>query len=131
MSNRFSVASTDKQDAQLLGTLAQVAAIWIVSDAGYYFLLPLFGVQANYNAGSLAVTLYYGFWVGITVIIFWPAFCQLAPMRPLGHIRESPDEPCRLVACLRWLHFIRSVRASSPPFIRAGCAKSFRLAAHR
>lgn len=76
VSNGFFITSIDKKDAQLLGTLAQIAAIWIVSNAGYYFLLPLFGVQANYNAGSLAVTLYYGFWVGITVITFWPVYAN-------------------------------------------------------
>lgn len=58
----------------MLWTLAQIAAIWIVSDLGYYFLLPALGVQSNYNAGSIAVTLYYVFWTGIVVITFWPLY---------------------------------------------------------
>jgi len=74
VSSRFSIAAIDPQKAQLMRTLAQIAAIWTVSDAGYYFLLPALGVQASYNAGSIAVTLYYGFWVGIAVITFWPLY---------------------------------------------------------
>src|SRR5579864_490951 len=55
-------------------TLAQIAAIWVASDIGYYFLLPALGVQPSYNAGSVGVTLYYVFWVGIAVITFWPVY---------------------------------------------------------
>jgi len=76
VSKSFAIGVMRPQTARVLGTVAQIAAIWIVSDAGYYFLLPLFGVQASYNTGSLAVTLYYGFWVGITVITFWPVYAS-------------------------------------------------------
>lgn len=71
---RLTTGWLDEQRAAMLWTLAQIAAIWIVSDAGYFLLLPLFGVQPNYNAGSVAVTLYYSFWVGIAVITFWPLY---------------------------------------------------------
>src|SRR3989304_5346296 len=54
--------------------LAQIGAFWVASDAGYYFLLPALGAPANYNAGSVAVTLYYSFWIGIVVITFWPLY---------------------------------------------------------
>ena len=74
MFNRFSVNVGRPEDAQFAQTLAQIAAIWIVSDLGYYFLLPALGVQPNYNAGSVAITLYYVFWVGIAVITFWPLY---------------------------------------------------------
>ena len=60
--------------APVAWTLAQIAAIWIASDIGYYFLLPALGVQPSYNAGSVGVTLYYVFWVGIAVITFWPVY---------------------------------------------------------
>lgn len=60
--------------AQLIATLAQIAGLWIVSDLGYYLLLPALGVQTTYNAGSIAITLYYVFWVGIAVIMFWPLY---------------------------------------------------------
>ncbi len=62
------------QKNELLWTLIQIAAIWLVSDIGYYFLLPAIGAQANYSSGSLAVTLYYAFWIGIAVITFWPLY---------------------------------------------------------
>lgn len=55
-------------------TLFQVAAIWVVSDVGFYLLLPVLGIPVSYNTGSMAVTLYYAFWVGIAVITFWPVY---------------------------------------------------------
>lgn len=64
----------DAKKAQLIWAVAQIAAIWTASDAGYYFLLPALGAAANYNAGSIAITLYYGFWLGIAVITFWPLY---------------------------------------------------------
>jgi hypothetical protein len=36
--------------------------------------LPALGVEASYNAGSIAITLYYVFWVGIAIITFWPVY---------------------------------------------------------
>ena len=62
------------QKTDLAWTFAQIAAIWTASDLGYYLLLPALGVQASYNAGSVAITLYYVFWVGIAVITFWPVY---------------------------------------------------------
>jgi hypothetical protein len=74
MSKRIATHEIDARKAQLVWAIAQIAAIWTVSDAGYYFLLPAFGVAPNYNAGSVAVSLYYGFWIGIAVITFWPLY---------------------------------------------------------
>lgn len=62
------------ENSRLLRRLAQVAAIWALSDAGYYHLLPMFGVLPSYNSGALAITLYYTFWIGIAVITFWPLY---------------------------------------------------------
>jgi hypothetical protein len=72
-SNRSCVGVTGRQRAELIWPLAQIAGIWTISDIGY-FLLPALGLQASYNAGSVAVTLYYAFWVGIAVITFWPLY---------------------------------------------------------
>jgi hypothetical protein len=66
----------DRKKVTLLLTVAQIAAIWSVSDLGYYYLLPILGVQPNYNDGSVAVTLYYAFWIGIAVITFWPVYAR-------------------------------------------------------
>lgn len=60
----------------LARTLAQIAVLWTASDGGYYLLLPLLGVQPNYNTGSIAVTLYYGFWAGVAAIAFWPLYSR-------------------------------------------------------
>jgi hypothetical protein len=69
-------ATTKPETILLLVTLAQIATIWIVSDLGYYYLLPALGAQPSYNDGSVAVTLYYVFWIGITVITFWPLYAS-------------------------------------------------------
>jgi hypothetical protein len=74
VSKRSVSKTTGAQRAQLVRPLAQLAAIWTVSDAGYYFLLPALGVTASYNEGSVAITLYYSFWIGIAVITFWPLY---------------------------------------------------------
>lgn len=55
-------------------TLAGIAVFWVASDIGYYFGLPLIGRQASYNEDPIAVSLYYLFWVGLTVIVFWPVY---------------------------------------------------------
>ena len=62
------------RNLRLAATTALIAAIWVVSDLGYYFLLPTLGVAPDYNLGSVAVSLYYVFWVGVAVIAFWPQY---------------------------------------------------------
>lgn len=74
--SRCSIGGIDPQKAALLWTVAQIAAIWTISDIGYYYLLPALGVQPSYNGGSVAVTLYYVFWIGIVVITFWPVYAS-------------------------------------------------------
>jgi hypothetical protein len=60
--------------SELAWTVAQIAVVWVAADLGYYFLLPALGVNPGYNAGSVAVAIYYAFWVGIAVITFWPLY---------------------------------------------------------
>ena len=74
MPKRSFPKATDAPSARTVWTLAQIGALWAASDAGYYLLLPALGATANYNAGSVAVTLYYSFWIGIVVITFWPLY---------------------------------------------------------
>lgn len=64
----------------LIRTLIQVAAIWIASDIGYYILLPLLGLQPNYNISPVGITIYYAFWIAITVSIFWDVFREWKPI---------------------------------------------------
>ncbi len=54
--------------------IALIALIWIISDLGYYFLLPKLGVSPEYNQSGLAIALYYSYWVGLSVILFWPLY---------------------------------------------------------
>jgi hypothetical protein len=76
VSDRSVLKAIAARRAQLVWTIAQIAIIWTVSDAGYYYLLPALGVQPNYNGGSVAVTLYYACWIGIAVITFWPVYAR-------------------------------------------------------
>ena len=69
-------AANDAPEGRLWGTLALIASIWVVSDLGYYFLLPLLGVKPSYNAGSVAIMLYYIFWIGIAIISFWDLYSR-------------------------------------------------------
>lgn len=65
-------------DTQSLSLLVQIAGLWILADLGYYLLLPALGVQPSYNAASIAISLYYIFWVGIAVITVWPIYASWA-----------------------------------------------------
>ncbi len=74
MSDHFSADVDNPPSPDLRWTLGQIAAVWVISDIGFYFFLPALGVPSSYNADPVAVTLYYGFWVGIAVITFWPVY---------------------------------------------------------
>jgi hypothetical protein len=62
----------------LISTILWIVAIWIASDLGYYFGLPLLGIRLNYNAASVAIALYYFFWIGVAVIAFWDHYQRWA-----------------------------------------------------
>lgn len=76
MSDSSSTNASRPPRIQLLWTIAQIAAFWAVSDVGFYVLLPVLGLQPSYNAASIAITLYYVFWVGVAVITFWPLYAS-------------------------------------------------------
>jgi hypothetical protein len=69
---------SDPSEDRLGQTLAFIAAIWFTSDLGYYFVLPMLGVRPSYNAGSVAIALYYIFWIGIAIITFWDIYVRWA-----------------------------------------------------
>ena len=60
--------------AQFIRAFGKIAVLWIVSDIGYYLLLPVLGIEASYNASPVAVALYYGFWAVIAVVTFRPLY---------------------------------------------------------
>lgn len=71
---------------RLLVELAKLAGIWTAADAGFYFLLPLLGVEPSYNASPVAVSGYFAAWWLLAGAVFrktyaewsyyarWPAF---------------------------------------------------------
>ena len=52
----------------LFTVLAEIVAIWILSDIGYYLLVPLIG---DYSTHPFKMAAYYLFWVVVTLINFW------------------------------------------------------------
>lgn len=54
----------------LMRDLGLIAGIWIVSDLGYYFVLPALSFEPNYNHDPIATATYYVFWIGVAVITF-------------------------------------------------------------
>jgi hypothetical protein len=76
MLSRLRLVGVRLQATRLIWTVAPIAAAWVLADIGYYFLLPALDVQPSYNAGPVAVALYYAFWVGIAVIAFWPQYAS-------------------------------------------------------
>lgn len=98
--------------------IAYIALIWVISDLGYYFLLPRLGVTPAYNESSLAIALYYSYWVGFSVVLFWPLYATWQ--------RESRWQPFenRLVSVAIWtvcfvgaVAFVGFVMPALPPFI--------------
>lgn len=63
---------TGRRLAELLALLA----LWILSDLSYFRLLPVLGIRPNYNDSPVSVTLLYLFWLGVTVISFWPIYAS-------------------------------------------------------
>jgi hypothetical protein len=69
-------ASVSAQDTPLARTLAQIAAIWVLSDLGFYVLLPALGLPARYNTDPVTVSIHYLDWIGIAIITFWPLYAR-------------------------------------------------------
>jgi len=57
-----------------LGPAAGAALLWVLSDLGFYFLLPVLGIAPDYNTSGVQIALYYGFWCGVAAIAFWPHY---------------------------------------------------------
>jgi len=54
--------------------ILEVASIWLISNIGYYLFLPALGFGGGYNVDPIQITLYYLFWIGVTVFAFWDIF---------------------------------------------------------
>ena len=99
-------------------TIIYIAMIWAISDLGYYFLLPQLGVTPEYNESSLAIALYYSYWVGFCIVLFWPLYATWQLQS-----RWQPFEN-RLVSVSIWtvfflgaVAFVGYVMPALPPFV--------------
>ena len=111
MPDSSSIKVNAPRRAALIWTLAQIAIVWTVSDIGFYLLLPMLGLQPSYNEASIAITLYYIFWVGITVITFWPLYTSWS-LYGRWASREPREQLCCLVHFFCCLHIVRGIRPS-------------------
>lgn len=50
--------------------IALIAAIWILSDRGFYYLLPALKVVPDYTQDPITTATYYVFWIGVALITF-------------------------------------------------------------
>lgn len=50
--------------------IALIAAIWILSDLGFYYLLPALKFVPDYNHDPITNATYYVFWIGVAIITF-------------------------------------------------------------
>jgi hypothetical protein len=74
--NQISTHLTTYRQPLPARALAEIAAIWVLSDIGYYFALPALNIDRSYNAGSTSVAIYYVFWIGIAAITFWQLYSR-------------------------------------------------------
>ncbi|GEM_PF-4084427 len=52
------------------------AALWVLSDSGFYYLLPTLGIDPDYNKQGIAIAMFYTFWIGVAAIAFWPQYAS-------------------------------------------------------
>lgn len=55
--------------APLYWVAAKISSIWLVSMAVYYQVLPLLRAQVTYNTEPLGITLYFVFWVWVSLTV--------------------------------------------------------------
>jgi hypothetical protein len=64
------------KETPLAWLLLQIASIWIISDVGYYIFLPALGFKGGFIANPFVITIYYLFWLAITVFTFWNIYSE-------------------------------------------------------
>lgn len=79
--------------------LGKVTALWAVANVGYFLFAPVFGYDASYNASPIQMAVYFLFWVGVSVWVFWdlfrPRFARTSLLWAYGGL-------CLLAAALVW-----------------------------
>lgn len=64
------------RESPLFVSVFQIASIWIVSDIGYEMAKNIFDGNLNYNGNPLSITIYYLFWIVITLFAFWNIYIK-------------------------------------------------------
>ncbi|HSF65420.1 MAG TPA: hypothetical protein VLA78_13595 [Paracoccaceae bacterium] len=114
--DRMATAATGLR--QVIGT---VAALWVLSDLGFYFLLPALGVTPDYNDSGMAVALFYTYWIGLGIILFWPVYATWT-----DHARWPTFQRPQVSALIWTLFFVAAVvfvawvMPALPPFDAEG-----------
>lgn len=101
----------------LMRDIALIAALWILSDLGYYFLLPALSYESDYNHHPIATATYYVFWIGVAAITFSRICASWRQLSRWGLFEN------RLLSLVLWtvffavaLTFTAYVLPSLPPF---------------
>ncbi|MFA6269873.1 MAG: hypothetical protein WC657_01520 [Candidatus Paceibacterota bacterium] len=68
---KFFDQAHNTKETPLAWLILQIASIWLISDIGYYTFLPTLGFTGGFTANPFAITVYYLFWLAITVFTFW------------------------------------------------------------
>ena len=66
--------------------MALIAAVWVVSDVGFHFLLPRIGLIPSYIDDPSVAAGYYAAWIPVTFVIFraqYRGWTPFGPARPL------------------------------------------------
>lgn len=87
--------------APLYRTLAEIATIWIAADAGYWIILPLFGISISYNDSPVAIAGYYAFWLLASIIVFQDSVLSRVSSRFWSHSALSLGLSAALLAAVQ------------------------------
>jgi hypothetical protein len=88
--------------------------------------LPILGQKPDYNVTSIAVTLYYSFWVGIAVIAFWPAYSNWRKFE--NPVTSSIVWPVSVVGCIFFAAYILPLLPPPPVWTGHWPAPEIRVA---
>ncbi len=64
------------KESPLFVSVFQIASIWIVSDLGYLMVQRIFDGKLTYSGNPLSITIYYIFWIIITLFAFWNVYIK-------------------------------------------------------
>jgi len=66
----------DNINGPLYEVIGRVAALWTVAMLGFYLILPIFGIEASYNAEPVALGFYFLVWIVASMLFFRDLFLR-------------------------------------------------------